>query len=228
MCVEFCYFHPVAFAITVTVGWSERSVIWGSLNIREEAFSLAYESIYGTYLGNSTTLSLSMYITIKRVRKTFDETLEITGASRSWDLSNLLNAPCPQIIPVGGGLWQRLSCTLTWAVVTPDSGHCWKGTCGVTEQQDPEVPQCPSSLDNALGHSWAFPGAVLGAASSHQLSFLSCQAPFGSRVLVQSSIYLGNCWRKWTLWRSCGCRARRGDWVILWAWFYLSASCTGI
>lgn len=93
------------------------------------------------------SLSLSMYITIKRVRKTFDETLGITGASRSWDLSNLLNAPCPQIIPVGRGLRQRRSCTLTWAPVTPGSGHCWKGTCGVMEQQDPEVPQCPSSTD---------------------------------------------------------------------------------
>lgn len=51
------------------------------------------------------------------------------------------------------------------------------------------VSQFHRPLDNALGHSWASSGAVLGSTSSHQLSFLSCQTPFGSWALVQS-IYL--------------------------------------
>lgn len=133
-----------------------------------------------------------MYIVIKRVKKKFYETLRITGASRSWDLSNLLNAPCPWIIPVGRRLWQRLTCTLTWAVVTPDKGHCWKGTGGVMELQDPEVPQCPSTTD-----PWTVPlgTAELPLGLPWDLCFIPppslCELPkaFGSWALVQSSAW---------------------------------------
>lgn len=39
-------FASSSFAVTVTVGWSERSVIGGSPNMREKAFSLAYEKVF--------------------------------------------------------------------------------------------------------------------------------------------------------------------------------------
>lgn len=167
-------------------------------------------------------LILSMYIVINRVRKTFDETLGITGTSRSWDLSNLFNAPCPPTIPVGRGLWQRLTCTLTWAVVTPDSGHCLKGTCGVMEQQDPEVPQCPSTTD-----PWRVPldTAELPLGLPWDLCFIPSPSllvaePWCNHLPGELPEEMGFTGKLWL-------HGKERVWVTLWAWFYLSASCTG-
>lgn len=63
-----------------------------------------------------------------------------------------------------------------------DSGHCCKGTCGMMEQQDPEVPQCPSTTD-----PWIMPLDTaelplgcpgISASPHHQLSLPELSSAF--------------------------------------------------